>query len=133
MSDKGGAKLPVRPPEAANDEFADYRGPDDASFDKFIQALDRAYHRPWVMMWRSFLHGLMTGLGATIGTTVVLAALTYIFQIVDGPRLLSSYANSIGNALTEKAAEKIDERVASPSVTVYIPSPYPTPTPLTSR
>jgi hypothetical protein len=72
----------ITPPKRA-DEFADYRHPDEASFDKFVAALDRAYHRPFVMMWRGFLYGIATALGATVGAGIVLVILFYILRSIN--------------------------------------------------
>jgi len=66
------APLPDR-----KDEFDPYRHPEDASFDKFVQALDRAYHHPWKMFWRAFFQGVASALGAIIGT-ILLSALIYL-------------------------------------------------------
>lgn len=64
-------------------EFADYQHPDDASFDKFVSALDRAYHRPFMMMWRGFLYGIALALGTTIGAGIVLTLLFYVLKTID--------------------------------------------------
>lgn len=70
------AKLPSAP----KDDFADYRHPDDASFDKLVGAIDRAYHRPFVMMGRAFLHGMMSILGGTVGAAIIFVILFYILR-----------------------------------------------------
>lgn len=70
--------------------FKEFKGPDDASFDKFITALDRAYHRTGLMMWRSFLTGLMQGIGTIIGFLITIIALVFIFRAFNGPVWIDS-------------------------------------------
>ena len=67
-----------------SDAFTDFRAPNEASFDKLVKAIDRAYHRPFVMMGRSFLQGLMTSLGATAGFAIVMVILFYVLQSLGG-------------------------------------------------
>lgn len=62
--------------------------PSQATIDRLVQAVERAYHRPWRMMGRSFLHGFMTALGATVGTAVFFAVLIWVFQQLGGLELL---------------------------------------------
>jgi len=82
------------------DEFSDFRSPEQASFDKMVEALDRAYHRPWAMMWRSFLHGLMSAVGAAVGWILIITLSGYLFQALGGIKLLTP--------LLDKAQEGID-------------------------
>ncbi len=69
---------------AAPDEFADFRHPDEASFDKLVRSIDRAYHRPFVMMGRSFLQGMMAALGATVGLAIVITVLSFTLKALGG-------------------------------------------------
>jgi hypothetical protein len=57
--------------------------PSPEQLDQLIAAVDRAYHRPWLMMWRSFLHGIMVSLGATIGAGLVLLIVGWILLQLD--------------------------------------------------
>lgn len=65
------------------DQFKEYRHPDEASFDKFVKAIDRAYHRPWIMFWRAVLFGIGYALGATIGVAVVFTVLFYALRTIN--------------------------------------------------
>jgi type IV secretory pathway TrbD component len=49
--------------------------PTDDAMNRLAAALERANPRPWRLMGRSFLVGIATGLGATVGATVVLGLL----------------------------------------------------------
>ncbi|CAN5143049.1 hypothetical protein BH11PAT4_BH11PAT4_6920 [soil metagenome] len=93
--------------------FKDFKHPDDASFDKLVAAIDRAYHRPFRMAMRSFLHGMMTALGATVGAGLVFLILFTILRTVDfGP-----YAEKFQNLIIPESIRKqLDpEAFASPS------------------
>ena len=52
----------------AEQEFKDFQNPEDASVDNLVKALDRAYHRPGLLMWRAFWAGFMSAVGAAFGT-----------------------------------------------------------------
>ncbi|MFA9289276.1 MAG: DUF5665 domain-containing protein [Weeksellaceae bacterium] len=43
-----------------------------------IQAVDRVYPSKQTLMIRSFIQGVFTALGATVGLTIVLAILTFV-------------------------------------------------------
>ena len=79
-------EAPVTPPPAPEalpvhkDEFDPYRHPDDASFDKFVAAIDRAYHKPLQMMVRSFLQGIAYAVGATVGAAIVFIILSICWE-----------------------------------------------------
>ncbi|MEI6477825.1 MAG: hypothetical protein WCO52_02460 [bacterium] len=76
-------------------DFTDFESPHEASVDRLIKAVDRAYHRPWLMMWRSFLQGMMAAVGAMFGTAVVAVGLVYLFQALGGISLLKPFTDSI--------------------------------------
>ena len=46
----------------------------------FTQGIERVYPSTGRMLWRSFLQGLFFSLGTTIGLSIVLASLTFIFS-----------------------------------------------------
>lgn len=88
--------------QAPEESFKDFKHPDDASFDKLVAAIDRAYHRPFRMAMRSFLHGMMTALGATVGAALVLVLLFYVLRTVDfGP-----YAEKLQNLIIPESIRK---------------------------
>jgi hypothetical protein len=84
------------------ESFKEFKHPDDASFDKLVAAIDRAYHRPFRMALRSFIHGMMTALGATVGAGIVFLALFYVLRTVDfGP-----YAERFQNLIIPESIRK---------------------------
>lgn len=138
MPAKAGEEIPKR-----DDGFAEYRHPDDASFDKFVHALDRAYHRPWLLFWRSVLWGLGTALGATIGAGIVFVGLFYALSTIN----FTPYAEKIQELIipetirsqldsSDSQQERIDQlleeleetqsQLATPTPSA---TPQPTPTP----
>lgn len=46
----------------------------------FTQGIERVYPSTRIMIWRSFLQGIFFSLGTTIGLSIVLASLTFIFS-----------------------------------------------------
>ncbi|OGD60885.1 hypothetical protein A3A71_03175 [Candidatus Berkelbacteria bacterium RIFCSPLOWO2_01_FULL_50_28] len=67
--------------------------------ERLITALDRAYHRPGLLVWRGFLIGLASGLGATIGAAIVLALLGFLLREFGGLPVIGNWLNSISNSL----------------------------------
>ena len=74
--------------------------PNEASVDRLIQAVDRAYHRPFLMMWRAFLQGISTAFGLTVGYLIIFSVLFYIFQSFGGTdKLLTPTLQKISNSI----------------------------------
>jgi hypothetical protein len=82
---------PIAPQEKPQD--------DQATMHRLLTAVDRAYNRPWLMMWRSFLHGFMTALGATIGTALFFTILVWFFQRLGGIDLLAPQIEKLQDLL----------------------------------
>jgi len=80
--------MPDALPEKRETDFTPFQSPNEASVNRLIEALDRAYHRPWLMMWRAFLQGLMTAFGMTFGYLLIFTLLAYFFQALGGIKLL---------------------------------------------
>ena len=70
--------------EPQENNFSDFQSPHEASVERLVQALDRAYHRPGLLMWNSFLQGLFTAVGAFVGSVIILAASGYLFKSLGG-------------------------------------------------
>lgn len=79
----------------AKDEFAEFRSPDEASLDRLIAALDRAYHRPGSLMWRAFLQGLSGAFGAAVGWILIITISGFLFQALGGINLLHPVLDKI--------------------------------------
>jgi len=75
-------------PEKRDTDFTAFQSPHEASVNRLIESLDRAYHRPWLMMWRAFLQGLMSAFGMTFGYLLIFTLLAYVFQSLGGIKLL---------------------------------------------
>ena len=107
------ADQPEQPPvlpKRADDEFAAFRHPDDASFDKFVAAIDRAYHRPFVMMWRSFLQGVATALGATVGAGIVFILLFYVLRNFNFSPVIQNFQDII---IPKSIRDQLDQSAAT--------------------
>ena len=70
--------------EARDKDFSDFQSPHEASVERLVQALDRAYHRPGLLLWRSFWQGMFTALGAFVGSALIIAVSGYLFHIYGG-------------------------------------------------
>ncbi len=68
---------PVDPPDPTN-----------VTMERLVRAVHLAYSSPGRLMWRGFLYGLMTALGATIGTAIFFTILIWFFQRLGGIELL---------------------------------------------
>ena len=91
--------------EAASD-FSDFQSPHEASVDKLVAAIDNAYHRPWMMMWRSFLQGFMAAIGAVIGTAFIGILSVYLFQALGGFSLLKPYVDKLQHSISTSVNNK---------------------------
>lgn len=76
------------PKEERVRDFSDFQSPDEASVERLIKALDRAYHRPGLMLWRSFWQGFITAIGLSAGYAVVVVVTVYIFRALGGIELI---------------------------------------------
>ena len=88
--------------------------PSDARVDQLVQALDRAYNRPRLLMWRAFLQGLMTGVGAALGTLLVAASLTYLIHSAGGIKLIQPLIDKLQESIVNsqiQAANKLGAQI----------------------
>lgn len=67
--------------------------------ERLIRAIDKTYHHPGYLMWRGFLIGLASGLGATIGVAIVLALSGFILRELGGLPVVGDWLNSIRSSL----------------------------------
>ena len=82
--------------EGKDTDFQAFQSPHEASVERLVQALDRAYHRPGLLMWRAFLQGLMTALGLTIGYGLIIIVLAYLIQVHGGlSKILTPLTNEV--------------------------------------
>jgi chromate transport protein ChrA len=51
---------------------------------QLVNSIDKAYHRTGLLMWRSFLMGLMSGLGATVGVAIVITVIGLLIKEFGG-------------------------------------------------
>jgi hypothetical protein len=77
------------------DDWDKSNEPSAATMHRLMVAVERAYHNPWLLMWRSFLQGFMAALGATIGTALFFTILFYVFQALGGVTLLEPFMKSL--------------------------------------
>lgn len=69
------------------------------NLDRLVKAIDRAYHHPGPLVWRGFLIGLASGLGATIGVALVLAILGFVLRELGGLPFIGDWLQGVGNNL----------------------------------
>lgn len=85
--------------------FSDFQSPDEASVNRLIIALDRAYHQPRLLMWRAFLQGFTAAIGAFIGSAFIVIVSAYLFQALGGLGLLKPYVDKIQDATSTKTQQ----------------------------
>lgn len=73
--------------------------PSSASFDQMVRALDRAYHRPFYLMWRAFLQGMMAAFGAFVGTAIIGLISVYLFNLLGGIQLFKPVIDTINTSV----------------------------------
>lgn len=67
--------------------------------DQLVNIIDKTYHHPGNLMWRSFVSGLLSGLGATIGVAVVLTLLGYLLRHLGGLPVIGQWLNDASQIL----------------------------------
>lgn len=72
----------------------------EKSINNLITAIDKAYHRPGQLAWRSFTSGLMSGLGATIGVAIVVAVLGILVRQFGGVPVIGQIFQDLGKVLS---------------------------------
>ena len=55
----------------------------DLNLDQIVRSIERVYPSTAEMIFRSFLHGLFTALGATVGLALVVSLITYLITRVN--------------------------------------------------
>ncbi len=74
-------------------------GERNLNLEQLAKSIERVYPSTAQMIWRSFLHGLFTALGATIGLAIVISIVTYILTRAEFiPR---EYRNEIRQVLPQ--------------------------------
>lgn len=66
---------------------------------RLVRAIDSAYHNPGQLMWRNFLGGLFSGLGATIGVAIVVLILGFMIRQFGGLPIIGQWLNELGRVL----------------------------------
>lgn len=69
------------------------------NLDRLVRAIDKAYHHPGPLVWRGFLIGLASGLGATIGVAVVLALVGFVLRELGGIPVIGDWLQGVSNTL----------------------------------
>lgn len=108
------------PPEHVDKDFSAFQSPHEASVDRLVQAVDRAYHRPFLMMWRAFLQGLMTAIGASVGTAIVVLVSIYVFKYSGGPGWLNNSIQKMKDNLLPKDLQTTSQPTPSPTISPEI-------------
>lgn len=80
----------------------DPRTQEEVTLDRLTRSVDRVYNNPGNLMWRSFLAGVMSGLGATIGVALILSIGGYVFSLLGGIELLRPGLTEIRNMIIPK-------------------------------
>lgn len=99
-------------------DFTPFQSPHEASVNQLVQALDRAYYRPGLLLWRSFWQGFFTAIGAAVGTVVFVGLVSYLFSILGGSQLVKPYLDKLQNGLIQRQIQTVQslEPTADPQL-----------------
>lgn len=67
--------------------------------DRLITVIEKTYHHPGSLMWRSWISGLMSGLGATMGVAIILALVGFLIRQFGGLPVIGAWLNDLGRIL----------------------------------
>lgn len=77
--------------------------PKERELEKHLQALTSAIQHTYgttrALLWRSFLAGLLSGLGATIGVSVIIVLIGYLIRHFGGLPVVGNWLNDLGRVL----------------------------------
>lgn len=85
---------------AREESFIHFSNPNDQTLHRLVLAVDKAYNKPGLLMWRGFCYGFMTAVGATVGTAFVIAVSTYAFSFFGGFKYIQNGFNNLTNTIT---------------------------------
>lgn len=71
-------------------------------FDQLVTVIEKTYHHPGSLMWRSWLVGLMSGLGATLGVAIILAILGFLLRELGGLPVIGDWLNDVSRILPKR-------------------------------
>ncbi len=91
-----------------NPEFKDFQSPHEASIDRLVDALDRAYHRPGLLMWRSFLQGFMTAVGAFFGAIIIAIIVGYVVHLLGGIDFFQPILDKLQDAIVQSQIKSLN-------------------------
>lgn len=102
---------------STTEEFKEFENPNSASVDRLIQALDRAYHRPGLLMWRAFTSGLFYAIGATVGAAIFFSVVLYVLHVLGGLSLLSPGIEKLSDMITSQQVKSLNKQSDSVTTT----------------
>lgn len=70
-----------------------------ANLERLLRAIEKIYHTPGYLLWRSFIAGLASGLGATIGAAIVLALIGFLIRELGGLPIIGQWLTDVGRIL----------------------------------
>lgn len=71
------------------------------TLERLTVAVERAYSHTGRLLWRAFLQGLMSALGATFGTFLVLGILGFLFQQLGGPAVFQQMITNLSQSIVQ--------------------------------
>lgn len=69
--------------------------------ERLTAAIEKTYHNPRVLIWRGFLIGLASGLGATIGVAIVLALLGLFVREFGGLPVIGQWLQGLNSSIND--------------------------------
>jgi hypothetical protein len=72
---------------------------DQETLRKLLVAVDKTFHDKRALFTRSFLSGLFSALGATIGVAIVIAMVGFLVRQLGGLPVVGDWLNELGRIL----------------------------------
>ena len=82
----------------AEPSFYDERS-DRETVARLTLAIEQAYTKTGTLVWRAFLQGFVSALGAAIATVLLVLIAAYLFNALGGPALLQNFISSVSNTI----------------------------------
>lgn len=99
---------PLKEERFARDDFMEFRNPNDPTINRLVEAIERAYFHPWKMAFRSFIHGMMVGIGGAFGTALVVFLSGYLFTHYGGIDKIKGFLNGMVDNITQSQTKSVE-------------------------
>lgn len=87
---------------------------DRETLTRLAATIERAYTKTGVLIWRSFLQGFVSALGAASATVLVLCVAILLFKNLGGPGLVQNFINTISASVVHQQEQTVIQSIPTP-------------------